>query len=42
MGCFKCYLVGHTSKSMEDSDVKGYLNCKMLAQGVTEEKNINM
>ena len=40
--CFKCCVMGHSSRSMEDRGVKSYLNCGDLAQEVSEEKNINM
>ena len=39
---FKHCLIGHTSKSIEDSYAKCYLNCGVMVQKITEEKNINM
>ena len=36
----KYYLMGHTSRSMEDSGAKSYLNCLELAQEVSEKKNL--
>ena len=40
--CFKWGLVGHTSRSMEDSINGSDLNCGDLDQEVSEEKNISM
>ena len=42
MGCFKGCLRVHSSRSMEDSGPKSYLNCRDLAEEVSEEKNFNM
>lgn len=35
--CFKWGLVGHTSRSMEDSGVEGDWNCGRLAEEISEE-----
>jgi hypothetical protein len=40
--CFKCYLMGHPSRNMEDSGAEGDLNCGGLAQEVSEEKNFSL
>ena len=42
MECFKWGLIGHPSRNMEDSSSAGELNCEVLAQAVSEEKNFNM
>ena len=34
--------MGHSSKSMEDSGAKSYLNCQELAPEVSEEKKFSM
>ena len=34
--CFKCCLMGHPSRNMEDSGAEGDLNCEGLAQEVSE------
>ena len=41
VGCFKHCLVGHISKSMEDSIAKSYLNCPGLTQEVSA-KDVSM
>ena len=39
---FKCFLLGHTSMSMEDSGTECvFKNCEELSQGVSED-NINI
>ena len=41
--CFKWGLMGHPSRNMEDiSRSAGELNCEVLAQAVSEEKNFSM
>ena len=40
MGCFKHCLMGHTSRSMEDSGTDNDLKCRKLAQ--VSEKNFSM
>ena len=42
MGCFKHELIGHTGRIMEDSSAEGDLNCGVLAQEGSEERNINL
>ena len=37
--CFKCCLMGHSSRSMEDSDAEADLNRGGLAHEVSEEKS---
>ena len=34
----KYYLMGHTSRSMEDSGAKSYLNCWRLTEKILENK----
>ena len=36
--CFKCCLMGHANRNIEDSDSWGDLNCGGLAQEAWEEK----
>ena len=40
VGWFKPYLMGRTSRSMEDSGAENDLNCR--DQEVSEEKNVSM
>jgi hypothetical protein len=40
--CFKWGLLDHTSRNMENSGAEGDLNCEGPAQGVSEEKSINI
>ena len=40
--CFKLYLIGHSSRSMEDSGPEGDLNSGCLTQEVSERKNFSM
>ena len=42
MECFKWGLMGHFSRSIEDSCAEDDLNYKDLAQEVSEEKNFSM
>ena len=42
MECFKWGLVGHISRSIEDSGAKVILNCVGLAQEFLEKKNFSM
>ena len=35
-------LMGHPSRSLEDSGTEGELNCGVLAQEVSEEENISI
>ena len=37
--CFKCFIMNHTSRSIEDRGAEGYLNCGGLAQEISEDKN---
>ena len=39
---FKWALIGHFSRSMDDSGTAGHLNYGTLAQVVSEEKSISM
>ena len=40
--CYKWGLIGHPNRNMEDIGVEGDLNCRGLAQEVSEEKNVSM
>jgi hypothetical protein len=42
VACFKCELMGHPSRSMEDCGAEGDLNCGDLALEVSEEENFSM
>lgn len=39
---FKCYLISHTSRRLEDSGVKICLKCGGLGQWGLEKRNINI
>lgn len=42
MEFFKHYLMGHSSRNMEDSGVENDLNCGGMAQEASKEKNFSM
>ena len=42
MEYFKWGLMGHSSRNMKDIGAESDLNCGVLAQEVSEEKNVSM